>query len=382
MDSEYSKLIGWEVWNFMTISHAKVEFDNKNIINFKGYNDSGKSAMLRALDVLMFNIKAASQVGFIQDDSEYFRVTAYFDDGIIIMRDKYVNGQSLYEMYKGNDCIFTTRQGKFLSKIADVPQVIKDYLGVIKYDDLALNSRSCFEKQFLVQTSGSENYKFLNAVLRSEEIAVAGAMVNTDKNKLLSDISCTEAELATYKYQYYAVKEVTEDIVNFLKLHDMSLDVAEVKTNVMSSVIALKDEVGSIVNIPDVEPVDFAQLELALGIVNTINSLNSLPNIPEIHAIDSARADALNKLIVSMTQLASIPNIPSVCLVDSEKLEMLYKINSRYSVLDAQVAEINLQSERLDTVNGELLLAKAELEEFGKRFKNCPVCNTLVEVGD
>lgn len=51
--SQYtSKLVAWEVWNFMSIKHGKVEFDERNIINIKGYNDSGKSAMLRALDVL------------------------------------------------------------------------------------------------------------------------------------------------------------------------------------------------------------------------------------------------------------------------------------------------------------------------------------------
>ena len=108
----YSKLVSWEVWNFMSLAHAKAEFDEKGIINFKGYNDSGKSAMLTALKVLMCNTNPQKQVGFIQDDKEYFRVLASFDDNVQILRDKYINGQSLYEMYKDGQCIFSTKQDR------------------------------------------------------------------------------------------------------------------------------------------------------------------------------------------------------------------------------------------------------------------------------
>ena len=75
----YARLLWWEVENFMCYSHAKVEFDEKNVINFKGYNDSGKSAMLQALNVLMFNSNASKQINFIKDDADYFRIMAYFE---------------------------------------------------------------------------------------------------------------------------------------------------------------------------------------------------------------------------------------------------------------------------------------------------------------
>ena len=90
-----SKLLGWKVQNFMSIADAKVEFDESNIINFKGYNDSGKSAMLTALKVLLTNANPTKQVGFIQDGKDFFRIMAFFDDGVVILRDKYANGQSL-----------------------------------------------------------------------------------------------------------------------------------------------------------------------------------------------------------------------------------------------------------------------------------------------
>ena len=49
----YARLLSWEVWNFMAIKNGKCDFDERNIINLKGYNDSGKSAMLTALNRLI-----------------------------------------------------------------------------------------------------------------------------------------------------------------------------------------------------------------------------------------------------------------------------------------------------------------------------------------
>lgn len=183
-ENPYPRMLYWEAWNFMSIEHGKCEFDDRNIVNLKGYNDSGKSAMLQALKVLISNSNPTKQIGFIQDDKDYFRVVAAFEDGVMILRDKYVNGQSLYEMYKDNQLIYTSKSGNALTRITEVPKPIADYLGLIMYDGTCLNARACFEKQIGVQTTGSENYKMFNTVLKSEEIATASALLNNDRNKI------------------------------------------------------------------------------------------------------------------------------------------------------------------------------------------------------
>ena len=73
----------------LPVGHGKCEFDERNIINLKGYNDSGKSAMLNALKVALCNANPTKQVGFIQDDKDYFRVLVTFSDGVQILRDNY-----------------------------------------------------------------------------------------------------------------------------------------------------------------------------------------------------------------------------------------------------------------------------------------------------
>ena len=218
--SPYARLSGWQVENFMSLEKASVEFDDRNIINIKGYNDSGKSAMLVALKVLLCNTNPTKQVGFIQDGKEYFRIVANFTDGVQILRDKYINGQSLYEMYKDGTLIYTSKNKGTLTKISEVPQPIQDYLGLITYDGVCLNSRSCFEPQIGVQTTGSENYKMFNTVLKSEEIARATELINTDKNKLVNDISSVSAQIDANKGLLGVGANITTDMLDYLKAHD------------------------------------------------------------------------------------------------------------------------------------------------------------------
>ena len=230
-----SKLLYWEVYNFMSLTHAKFEFDEQGIINILGYNDSGKSSALRALEVNMYNRFPQSQLSFIQSGQDYFRVISVWSDGVVIIKDKYLNGQGLYEMWKGDTCLYTSKKNGVLTKIADVPLCIQEYFNLVKFEDSYLNSRSCFEKQFLVQTTGSENYTALNTVLRSEELSTAGSLINADRNKLASDISVADTELSVYRSQYKEGIEITEELVSTLKRHDELLDVSDERLSSIGS---------------------------------------------------------------------------------------------------------------------------------------------------
>ena len=259
-ENPYPRMLYWEVWNFMCIERGKCEFDDRNIVNLKGYNDSGKSAMLQALKVLISNSNPTKQVGFIQDDKDYFRVIAAFDDGVMILRDKYINGQSLYEMYKDNQLIYTSKSGNALTRITEVPKPIADYLGLIMYDGTCLNARACFEKQIGVQTTGSENYKMFNTVLKSEEIATASALLNNDRNKLASDINAVDADLQAQKGFLGNKDKITAEMVGYLKDHDSALDQYLTMESTLSTIHTLKVSKDAVVIYPELSGVDATQL--------------------------------------------------------------------------------------------------------------------------
>lgn len=377
----YSRLLSWEVWNFMSLTHAKADFDECNIINFKGYNDSGKSAMLRALDVLLYNIKPNAQVGFIQDDKDYFRIMAYFDDGIMILRDKYINGKSLYEVYKGNECLFTTKSGNSLTKVSDVPQVIQDYLGVISCEKINLNSRSCFEKQLLVQTTGSENYNFFNVVLKSEEIAIASSMLNTDKNKLLSDLEAKNTELAIEKGKISGLENLTEDMLDSLHVHDKDLDRSELSLSVLNEYLSKYNEKVSIPIIPKLSEISSNKVDLLYKISGCLDSLSSVPKIPELKLISDKPLEILIKLMNSYYKLSEIKEIPELILIDLSRIDFLNKISKLFNSFNDNENDIENCSSRLEVMNKECQELQANLMEFGKKFVKCKNCGALVEVG-
>lgn len=378
--NNYSRLISWEVWNFMTIEHGVVSFDERNIVNIKGYNDSGKSAMLRALDVLFFNIKPNAQVGFIQDGKDYFRVQAVFSDGVIIMRDKYVNGQSLYEMYKDGVLIFTTKQGKMLTRVADVPEIIRDYLGMITCGSMILNSRSCFEKQLLVQTTGSENYKTLNVILKSEEIAVASELLNVDRNRLASDISSIDSEITAYSNQVHCSIALDTRVIPLLKQFDKALDVDEHKLSSLESCKSLQSSLKEIPVTPELPIIDTKGLDILLKARGIKQAISSMPDIPELSKIDMTQLNLLWTLKSRVSELRALPDVPVLPTVESERIFLLLDIRRTVQMLDEITASLSNINTQLQTIADRKATLESELLQSGGNFVRCGNCGELVEV--
>lgn len=375
---QYSKLIAWEVWNFMSIEYAKVEFDGTNIINIKGYNDSGKSAMLRALDVLMFNIKPNAQLDMIQDDKEYFRVMAYFDDGVCILRDKYVNGQGLYELYKGNEVLFSTKQNGALTKISAVPDVIKEYLGLITSSDWNINSRSCFEKQLLVQTTGSENNRALNEVLRSEELAVAGEMLNADKNKVKSELSVAETELELYKKQIADSRGVSKELLEALRENDKILDVAEDKFSSLCVCKETQNFLLEIPQIPELTQIDASKLAELSVIINCDTQIAEIPSIPEVDIIDISRVSLLGQISTLFAEINSVPDVPQCEEIDSSRLELMLQIANIFSECANYDGIIENLDKEQEGISESLKDVQKQLDELGQKFTICPNCGAVI----
>lgn len=371
----YSRLLGWSVENFMSIEKGSVEFDERNIINFKGYNDSGKSAMLTALKVLMTNSDPTKQVNFIQDDKEYFRVIAYFGDGVQILRDKYINGQSLYEMYKDGEVIFSTKQGRALTKVSDVPEPIAIYLGLISYDGVCLNCRSCFEKQIGVQTSGSENYKMFNAVLKSEEIATAGALLNNDRNKLASDISAVDSELTYMKSIYRS--DLSGELVEELKRRDAVLDLYESRTSRLSGINNILSAIDVVKVAPEVSAVESRQLQALSEIQSIVKSLSGVVVVPEVPEVADKQLSMLSQISDYVSALENCNVAPEVGSVDASQLSMLSTIWGIHVILmECDDALSNVDSE-MTKLQDELISLQSQLQDYGVKMIKCPGCGQV-----
>lgn len=373
----YPRMLWWEVFNFMSIEHGKCEFDDRNIVNLKGYNDSGKSAMLIALRVLLYNDNPTKQVSFIQDDKDYFRVLASFEDGVQILRDKYINGQSLYEMYKDGKCIYSTKSGNTLTRVTSVPKPIADYLGLVMYDRICLNARSCFEKQIGVQTTGSENYKMFNTVLKSEEIAVASTLLNNDKNKLSSDIEATDYELQTKKNMLGSGDKITETMVNYLKEHDSNLDSLECKESSLNSIVNILSSLSEIPNIPEISIIDYSRLNSLVSIKGIVEKLSGVVIYPEVSVVDNSRLNTLVNIRNIVNGLNSIKLAPEIQVLNNERLLALQSISEIISKIDDCNSRINDYDNKLAALSNELEILQKELANKGVHMVKCPCCGQV-----
>ena len=402
----YSKLVSWSVENFMSIEKGTCTFDDTGIINIKGYNDSGKSAMLRALDVLFFNIRPNAQVSFIKDGADYFRIMAKFDDGVVILRDKYAKGQSLYEMYKGDECIFSTKIKGVLSRIKEVPEPIQQYLGLIEYDGTLLNSRNCFEKQLLVQTSGGDNYRLLNAVLKAEELATASVLINTDKNKVGSELSRTEAELSVHQEMAKELQGLTEDVLVALEADDAKLTAMEEQQGMLYGFEQLQETVKTIPEydevpvldadgrirsavqlatvqehiatlfVPDeVAPVSLDRYNMIKGLEDTKTALSGMTVIDEVDTIPVKQYEDILDLSNKLSEVSGLSSYDEVASVDISALTELSKLQ------DAKQALADLAKD-LKKIDEEKSKIAAQLDELGASadFIKCPNCGELIPV--
>ena len=376
----YSKILFWEVWNFMSIEHGKAEFDERNIINFKGYNDSGKSAMLTALKVAMTNLNPTKQVNFIQDNKDYFRVLIRFDDGVTILRDKYLNGQSLYEMYKDKQLLYSTKSPSgALTKVMEVPKPIADYLGLINYEKEYFNARSCFEKQLGVQTSGSENYKMFNTVLKSEELSVASTLLNNDKNKLLADIDALTDEVRATKNIIGIGQYLTDDMLGYLNEHDEKIDSLETCENTLEEMKGTRKTIEQIPEIPKMEMIDVEDLRLLNDIQTTAAELSNLHIAPEVSQIDYEQLKTLQDIKTYADALKQVNIAPKVQEIDVEELNELvgiYNILAQINDCEGIITEDEKRLKDLDIQIDEL----TELSnQMGVKMVKCPDCGRIFD---
>lgn len=375
----YSRILAVEVWNFMSIEHGRVEFDEQNIINLKGYNDSGKSGMLTALRVALLNSNPSKQASFIQDDKEYFRIVVYFDDGVQLLRDKYINGQSLYELHKDGQCIYSTKSGKTLTRVTDVPEPIAEYLGLVTFDGGALNARSCFEKQLGVQTTGAENYKMFNTVLKSEEIATAGALLNNDKNKLAADINAVDVEIQAQKTLIGDGDKITDNMLAWLKSHDSALDALIMETSKAAEIGMANELLKEVRVYPEVQSVDTAQLSALTAIAGVSSELASIRIAPDVPSVDGEQIAFLARVHDVSSQLAGIKIVPEVPSVAGEQLIALTGVMTVLNNIKSSSDELIAVEAHIAEAESELGHLQLEAANHGRKMVKCPNCGELFD---
>lgn len=378
----YKRITSVEVFNFMVYTHAVINFDKGNIINIKGYNSGGKSTMLKAIAVCLMNMYPKAQTKFIRHGEKYFRVVVRFEDGVAILRDKYISGQSLYEVYKDDECVFTTKEGGRLTKVDGVPQFVQDYLGLCVVSTGCLNYQVRQDPLWLIETTGSENYNSLNEILKTEEISRANTLLNSDKNKLNSEITSTEASLQEVKLSLLDIKDYTDELLVNLERKEAYCKELSLKYRELKGISSIISELSALVDIPYVEKADSVRLEAISDIVSTINTINSMVEYPYIDTIDVEKLNSILAVENTVSSLSKISKdvIPEVEAIDVESISMLCDIVAILSDVKKCNEGIKTLKANNTKVSNKLEKVVSEAKKQGIEFVKCTNCGTYVEV--
>lgn len=377
-----SKILGLELENFMSIKEAKLVFDETNILNLKGYNDSGKSAITRALDVLLFDSYKRAQKNFITHGEHYFRIKLHFDDGVTIVRDKYLNGSSLYEMYSEGQLIFSTKVGNTLTQVKDVPLEIREYLAMTETSEgNYLNSQSIYDKQFLIQTTGSENVELLNGVLKLKETGLATTAIKNDINQLSSSINGLLADIESIKISLERYEDLDEGFILLLSDLDSKYDEFERKYNQLIEVEDLLSDMSELpIGIPDLPLIDGGLYASLLGVASSVEELAKIKDIPTVDVISYNSYVELLKLAELQKSYKNVNTyILDIPLIDFGRLNMLKILGNSFKEFADISNTISSLTERSEELENESLQIQEYARENGISISKCDNCGALVQ---
>jgi len=369
-----SRISAVEVQNFMSIGKARVEFDESNIISLCGYNDSGKSAITRALEVLFYNAYPNDQAKFIKDGEDYFGVGLEDENGVNINYYKYRSGKSIWEMSQGGKLLYTNRLANGVVAVSDIPVEIAEYFGVIQ-DEITgekLNVRRNTDRLFLINTTGGDNYKILNSVLRSDLLAAASRKLNEDKNTLQSEVYSVAATLSTLRKELEEIDLVPEDIINLVEKNTENLAYSKTRLDYITSIKTQKDGISEFKEQPEICVVDAGRLQ-AMDTVKELKEKSSLSIHAELGTVDTFR----HGYVVDILKYRGCidDNIaPEAVLVDTDRFTQVSRLGSMYNDLYTVSTEVSAITSELNSVQEKLLSLAME---YG--FKICPSCSTIVQ---
>lgn len=408
-----SKIASIYIENFMSIKKASLNFDETNILNIKGYNDSGKSAILRALGVIFFNSFPRSQKKFIRHGEKYFRILVRFTDGVSILRDRYITGSSLYEIYKDEEVIFSTKVGDKLTSVQSVPLEVKEYLNLIDLGDNGfLNFRSNTDKLFLTNTSGSENLEMMNFILKIKETTLAINSIKKDINTKQNIQASLFNEIEGISFSLLGLEGASKEFLEYLEEQDRLLDLDIQKAKHVEKIFEIctkYKEVNKefILQERITKPEYLTDINYILEIVNKysklsyfeeqptisleyLNVLNSIYNkvkvlqdivyLDEIPKISNSKLKHFEKLISLFSEYAKVnTSLPVMDTIDLDKLIALKKILNlckiEYNVLDTYSKSI----EELKELEKDMEAIELEAKEKGITITRCDNCGNLVQ---
>lgn len=359
---QWSKITKIELHNFMSHKNTELTFDDSNILDLCGYNDSGKTAVEYALDVLLYDGSPTLQSSYIKEGEDYFNVALHFEDGVIISKTKDNTGKSIWSMSKDGVVIYTNKKDTNIIATDGVPQEIAKYLGVV-YDEVTeqkLNLRTKRDKALLTDTTGGENYKMLSAICNSEILSDASSAMTEKRNKLNQEINTKATTLTAYHNQFITIDAPSDKLLDDLHGHIEKTKEMKNKLDMIDSIKQLSDVLADGIIYDEVQPVDCTRIK-KLDEIISLNGVLSTPIPPELAMFDYSRLQLISTCKEMHEKLEAACITPELTGVNSTRLKDIIsvvqgyneynKLYLEYSNVEQQYKDVTQQLRQLCTEN-------------------------------
>lgn len=190
-------------------SHERTEVDLASGLNvFVGASDSGKSAILRALRWVLFNVPRG--VDYIRTGSTRCQVTLQLNDGTQIQRVRSTGSINRYILRRPEE-----EELVFEGFGSDVPQEILDAhqmkpLKLDQKEEILLQFGSQLEGPFLLSESAGTKAKTLGLISGAHIMDLALKQANSDRSLLSTDIRYAEQTQTSLKEKLTPYQDLSQ----------------------------------------------------------------------------------------------------------------------------------------------------------------------------
>lgn len=280
-----------EIKNFQSIKEAQLEFRGFTVIC--GKSNLGKSALLRAVESVLFNEwqkcyqrtnTAKTEISFSKGADFKVSTTKSKNDNSFVVNDKSID-----------------KIGK------DAPELPLNF-------NRELNISTQLEPLFMVAYKDTENTKILNRMFNIDRLETAQSLCSTDLRKQKQDatrvkeaLEAKQKEVEALRPQIEKLRQILETLKNIVKMRDLSKRYMQVLDSCENANVGYK-------NSQDL----YSQVESAYTALKGIE--NSINHFEKCKAV-------INQGVSTRKQIEALPTIPN-----TDTLSKLLDI-SRYNSL-------------------------------------------------
>src|SRR5699024_176344 len=347
------------VQNFQSIKDLEIVFDEKGVYRFKGLNNSGKSALLKAITFLMRNVSNHSYKNYIRDEEDTFQVSMDDFEGNYVILSR--GAVDFYEWSINGE------KGRMDKTGGKVPQEVKKFFNLYIEDEKTnecLNIRLPREVLLFIDTSFGDNAMMVQKALGTEDYMIGIKQVDKRGREIKKEVKILE------KYKEKEEGKLEEVRVEFSELDSAVSEMERYENTLRQDYENFKDVKGLIEDTLEVSEKQ-RDLKEKKKLLDDMDFKGIKEDLDVLVLIE----DVLKKASKEQGLKESIKGKKGI--LDNVDLGELKERIGLVDLVDVTMDKVRVVARHQKVIrlkNKELQEVKDEIKEFKEELEVCPFC--------